>query len=332
MNLRPNLFVALLAVTTPFCANAQITVRTCGSGPRYTQLAAQEPFAANMRALNQRIQEVFALSGGENAKEYPLVTIPIFVHVLFSPAHDGRPDAGKIALEQIQSQIPVLNGDYHSKPANRSQPNVPARFRNRFASPNIEFSLSPNDVVWIPTSKASFTTTADDAKSKKTGGDDGRDPTKYLNIWIVPILLDGNGNQILGYSSWPSEPAATDGVVIANQMFGTTGTAAAPFNLGRTASHEIGHWLNLHHLWGDGNDNQSCTGSDLADDTPVQSGPNFKCPSGVKISCKNRPDGDMYVNYMDYTDDSCMSMFSKDQVIRMRTTLEKVRTSFLPKP
>ncbi|MEU6035444.1 M43 family zinc metalloprotease [Actinomadura sp. NPDC047616] len=124
---------------------------------------------------------------------------------------------------------------------------------------------------------------------------------------------------------FPGGPRDTDGVVITDKAFGTTGTAAPPFHLGRSATHEVGHWLNLFHIWGD--DGTACTGSDQVDDTPNQAGPNFGCPQFPHITCGNAPSGDMFMNYMDYTDDACMFMFTKGQTVRMQAALDGPRAS-----
>ena len=102
--------------------------------------------------------------------------------------------------------------------------------------------------------------------------------------------------------------------------FGTTGTAAAPFDLGRTATHEIGHWLNLRHIWGD--DGGGCNGDDFVADTPNQAGPNVGKPTFPRVSCSNGPNGDMFMNYMDYIDDDSMFMFTTGQVERMQACLD----------
>jgi len=120
----------------------------------------------------------------------------------------------------------------------------------------------------------------------------------------------------LGYAQFPGGSASTDGVVCDYQYFGTNGTATAPFNKGRTATHEVGHWLNLRHIWGD--DGTGCTGSDQVTDTPNAAGPNYGCPAFPTVTCSNGPNGDMFMNYMDYTDDACMFMFSSGQVSRMQ--------------
>jgi hypothetical protein len=131
---------------------------------------------------------------------------------------------------------------------------------------------------------------------------------------------------LLGYAQFPGGPQATDGVVINYQAFGTNGTASAPFNKGRTATHEVGHYLNLRHIWGDTPD---CSGSDMVADTPNSAGPNFGTPAFPVVTCNNGPNGDMFMNYMDYTDDAAMFMFTTQQVLRMRTALETLRSGLL---
>jgi hypothetical protein len=111
-------------------------------------------------------------------------------------------------------------------------------------------------------------------------------------------------------------------VVIHNTAFGTRASATAPFKFGRTVTHEIGHWLNLRHIWGDTED---CSGSDFAADTPNAEGPNYGKPAFPHISCSNGPNGDMFMNYMDYVDDDSMFMFTPQQVARMHATLDGPR-------
>ena len=116
------------------------------------------------------------------------------------------------------------------------------------------------------------------------------------------------------------------GTLINYLAFGTTGTAQPPFDLGRTATHEVGHYLNLRHIWGDTPD---CSGSDMVPDTPNCAGPNTGMPTFPTITCNNGPNGDMFVNYMDYTDDAGMFMFTTQQVLRMRTALETERSGLI---
>jgi hypothetical protein len=156
-------------------------------------------------------------------------------------------------------------------------------------------------------------------KYTSRGGINAWPSERYLNIWVCSL-----GNGLLGYAQFPGGPAATDGVVILNLAFGTTGTAQAPFNLGRSATHEIGHWLNLRHIWGD---TEHCEGTDFVVDTPNAQSPNYGKPHFPHVSCNNGPNGDMFMNYMDYVDDDTMVMFTAGQVARMTATLEGPRNN-----
>ncbi len=159
-------------------------------------------------------------------------------------------------------------------------------------------------------------------KFTESGGKDAWPRDSYLNVWVC------NYPSLLGFASFPGEPAEIDGVVINYTAFGDTGTASPPFNKGRTATHEIGHWLNLRHIWGDDQTRpDTCSGTDLVDDTPNQAVDNFGTPTFPHITCNNGPDGDMFMNYMDYVDDVAMFMFTTGQVARMRAALDGPRAS-----
>jgi len=206
---------------------------------------------------------------------------------------------------------------------------VPAPFKTLAADARIEFKLATTDAAGNPTNGITRTQTAnasftddDGIKSAASGGVDPWPADRYLNIWTAPRLTSPQGD-LLGYAQFPGGSAATDGVVILHSAFGTGGTAAAPFDLGRTATHEVGHWLNLRHIWGD--DGNGCNGSDFVDDTPNQAGPNFNKPAFPHASCNNGPDGDMFMNYMDYVDDEAMFLFTAQQVVRMRAALDAAR-------
>src|SRR5207247_111367 len=160
----------------------------------------------------------------------------------------------------------VLNADYRKTNADVST--VPAPFQPLADDARAQFKLATTDPSGNPTNGITRTQTNtgsfphdDSVKSAATGGADPWPSDRYLNIWVCPL-----GSSLLGYAQFPGGPAATDGVVILHSAFGNTGTAAAPFNLGRTATHEIGHWLDLHHIWGD--DGTGCFGSDFVADTP----------------------------------------------------------------
>jgi hypothetical protein len=259
--------------------------------------------------------------GIRRAAPREVTRIPVVVHVVYRTAEQN------ISQQQIDSQIAVLNADYRR--ANPDVSKTPAVWQPLTADPRIEFFLATQDPAGNPTSgvtrrqtTASSFGTDDAVKSTARGGTDPWPADRYLNLWVCQLR-----GGVLGYAQFPGGPPSTDGVVITFSGFGTTGTAAAPFNLGRTATHEVGHWLNLFHIWGD--DGTGCAGTDNVADTPNQAGPNFGCPTFPHTSCSNGPNGDMFVNYMDYVDDACMVMFTAGQVTRMEATLSGPRASFL---
>jgi hypothetical protein len=252
-----------------------------------------------------------------------LITIPVVVHVVYRTAAENVSDA------QIKSQIKALNLDYRAKNTDTSR--VPAPWKSLVVDANIEFALATKDPSGAKSSAITRTKTAvnewgpDDAvKSAKKGGADAWPRDRYLNLWICSL-----GQSLLGYAQFPGGAARTDGVVILNTAFGTSGSVAAPFNKGRTATHEIGHFLNLRHIWGDRND---CSGSDLVVDTPPAQAPNTGKPKFPHITCNNGPNGDMFMNYMDYTDDDAMFMFTIGQVARMNATLAGPRKALAGAP
>ena len=237
-----------------------------------------------------------------------LLTIPVVVHVVF------RTDEQNISDGQIQSQIDVLNQDYRA--TNPDLNNVPEVWRPLATDAQLQFRIA--DVTRTETDQGPFPTD-DSVKFSATGGHDVVDPDTHINFWICEL-----GDSLLGYAQFPGGPPATDGVVILHSAFGTEGTAAPPFDLGRTCTHELGHYLNLHHSFGD-NPVPTCGDDDFIGDTPTQLAPNFGKPNFPSISCNNGPNGDMFMNYMDYVDDDHMFMFTAQQVLRMRTALAQER-------
>ncbi|TVZ50908.1 zinc metalloprotease [Dokdonia sp. Hel_I_53] len=224
-----------------------------------------------------------------------VINIPVVVHVLYNTSSENISDA------QIASQMAVLNGDFNLQ--NNDASSIPSLFAPLAADTDINFNLV--QTIRKASSRTSWGTN-DAMKSSASGGSDVVSPDTHLNIWVCNI-----GGGILGYAQFPGGAAATDGVVVAPQYFGTTGTAQAPFNGGRTATHEVGHYLNLRHIWGDGR----CKQDDFVADTPSSDGPNYGCPSFPTTNCRST---DMTMNYMDYTNDACMNMFSQGQKERMR--------------
>ena len=248
-----------------------------------------------------------------------VATIPVVVHVVWKRQNQNVSDA------QIQTQIDVLNEDFRRLNADAS--NTPSGFLGVAADSEIEFclaSVDPNGnattgITRTKTRKASFSYINDGVKFDATDGKNAWPYTDYLNLWVCNL-----GNSLLGYAQFPNGgPGNTDGVVIDYAYFGTTGTATAPYNLGRTATHEVGHWLNLYHVWGDGPGcssgtaslSCSCSYDDLVGDTPNHGRANYGCVTG-QVSCGST---DMPENYMDYSYDNCMNLFTTGQKNRMRT-------------
>lgn len=252
--------------------------------------------------MAQRLQEIedftneYISHGHHNRLVNGKIEIPVVVNVLYKTA------AQNVSLAQIQSQIDVLNKDFNAQ--NTDYNSVPALFSGVKANVGITFVL--DQVVRKSTTKTSWGT-ADAMKKTSKGGIAPTSPTTKLNLWVCTI-----GNGILGYAQFPGGASATDGVVIDYRYFGTTGTATAPFNLGRTATHEVGHWMNLRHIWGD-----TTCGNDLVADTPTHNTANYGIPAYPHYStCAGTP-VEMTMNYMDYTDDAGMYMFSLGQKARM---------------
>jgi len=236
------------------------------------------------------------------------IAIPVVVHIVYNSAAENISDA------QVRSQIDVLNADYGKLNADTAA--IPSYYSFLSANCGFRFILANVDTNGAPTSgiirkhtNVQHFDLGDHIKSSSQGGDDAWDRDQYLNIWVGNLT-----GGILGYSSVPGGPKNLDGVAILYTAFGTKGTAVAPFNLGRTATHEIGHWLNLIHVWGD----TSC-GDDDVDDTPQQQTASSGSPSGIRITCGNTPYGDMYMDFMDFTDDIGMHMFTYGQKERMQS-------------
>lgn len=224
-----------------------------------------------------------------------IIEIPVVVNVLYRTA------AQNISQAQIQSQIDVLNEDFSATNADYNRTST----YNSVKSGDVRVRFVLDQVKRRSTTKTSWST--NDAMKKSAQGIAPTSPATKLNLWVCNL-----GGGILGYAQFPGGNANTDGVVIDDNAMGRTGTAAAPFNKGRTATHEVGHWMNLRHIWGDA----SC-GNDQVGDTPVHNTANYGCPAaGHQSTCSGRP-VEMTMNYMDYTDDACMYMFSAGQKTRM---------------
>lgn len=280
--------------------------RSCGTMAAHMMMLEKYPA---FRARQTRLENATARrrAVGEDMSKLSVKTIKTVVNVVHRTA------AQNVSNAQIASQIKALNSDFRATNPDRAL--TPTVWKGLVTDSRIQFKLVR--VTRFKTTKTAFSHD-DGVKRASTGGVPPFKPNSHLNIWVCALT-----GGLLGYAQFPGGPSATDGVVINFQAFGTIGTAQAPFNRGRTTTHEVGHYFNLRHIWADTPD---CSGSDLVADTPNCEGPNFGTPTGVHVTCGNAPHGDMYMNYMDYTDDKGMFMFTAGQVARMRTALTFFRS------
>ena len=298
----------LFILSFAFCASAQ-------------RCETENYLKQNNLSLAETASTPVGISGGRDTLRNEIIVIPVVVHVLYNNTTQNISDG------QILSQIKSLNEDYRRM--NADAQNTPLPFQKFAADTRIVFCLAKIDPngrytpgIVRKSTKEQFWLSDDEMKFSSKGGDDAWDAKKYLNIWVCNLF-----GRTLGYSVLPGGPVEKDGVVIQYNVFGTTGTLNPEFNKGRTATHEIGHWLGLKHLWGDGH-----CGDDGVSDTPPQETNNTYCPSFPYTSlCSINSDGDMFMNYMDFTDDQCMNMFTagQKQVMRGMFATGKPRNSLL---
>ncbi|MHA7128237.1 M43 family zinc metalloprotease [Algoriphagus namhaensis] len=279
---------------------------------------ASKPFFENW--IDEKIEARKSLPGILSRAQNETRKIPVVVHVI----HNGSPvgQGSNIPDAQILEQIRVLNEDFNR--TNADTVNTPAQFRPVAGAANIEFILAKQDEQGLPTNGivriqgTKSTYSPDDATL--IGQISQWNPEEYLNIWVLPLV-----QPFIGYASFPVSDlpglnfpptsALTDGVTVDYRFFGVGGSAINA-SLGRTATHEVGHYLGLRHIWGDG----GCGVDDFVSDTPLQDNSNNTCSTNVsRFSCDSN---DMIQNYMDYTPDACMNIFTQGQVERFEVVLE----------
>ena len=255
-----------------------------------------------INASNENTQRVYGLP--------EIIKVPVVVHVLY---HTPEQNIQKSGIDLL---LAALNRDFNKK--NSDTVNIPAAFKPLATSMGFEFKLATMDPKGAATTgivkkytPVKYWMSDDKMKFNSSYGDDAWDSKSYLNIWICNMI------DVLGYSTFPGMDAKKDGVVISYESVAVAYGTSPTINDFRTIVHEVGHWLNLRHLWGDG-----YCGDDKVDDTPKQSTYTPGCPIGTRISCTNNLPGDMYMNYMDFTDDVCMNMFTIGQRKRGRALFE----------
>lgn len=265
-----------------------------------------------------------------------IIKIPVVVHVIHNNAAGIIGGAGNtnISDAQILSQIAVLNEDYQR--LNADSVNTPAGFKPIAANVKLQFCLANRDSNGLYSSgitrtynnKASYSVADAVLLSQLAYWPSDQ----YLNLWVCDLT-----GSVLGFAQSPGATGVpglspsdgaekTDGVVIDYKVFGTIGTLLSQYNLGRTTTHEVGHWFGLLHPWGAYNSGD-CSLTDYCNDTPVCGNPYYASyptcsmtPSGTNTVVCAQPR--MIQNYMEYSDDGCMNLFTEDQKSRMRTTIE----------
>jgi hypothetical protein len=285
--------------------------------------ALKPQFYHQLDIFNRSVAEKAARQTTENdagaAKPAAVYTIPIVFHIVMS-------NPGIVTDAQILSQLDVLNKTYSA--TNTDLSGIPAYFKPLIGTVSFQFCLAQrtpsgditNGIERTVTRKSSFSNSDDGVKHTRSGGVDIWNGDKYLNVWICVL-----SNNLLGYGTFPNDGAPLEqGVVI--DYHSIPGGSYTNYNEGKTLTHETGHYFNLFHIWGD--DNGACTGSDFVDDTPNQGDASTACFTGIKLdSCTKTGDGIMYQNFMDYSFDQCLVMFTKLQAVRMQTSLLTYRSS-----
>ncbi len=332
LNYLHNMKKILLTTVAAFCsiaAFAQAPVERCGTMEHHEYLKqTKKGYEQNYIQYNQMIEQYMQSNQFAAMRTTANITIPVVIHVVYNTAAQNISDA------QAISQFSVLNNDFQR--LNADTVNTPAAFKSVAGGVGITFCLAQRDpngnattgIVHKSTSTTSFSTD-DKVKKSSTGGDDPWDVTKYVNIWVCNL-----SGGILGYGEFPTGSISqTYGLVLNYTATGTMGTVTSPYNKGRTGTHEFGHCFNLNHIWGD---NGQCGASDNCTDTPPQKGgtanppgANYGAPTypwqantctrpdGVGGANVTNTNGDMFMNYMDYTNDAVMNMFTKQQCARM---------------
>lgn len=326
----PLLFLAASLFLLPIRAQQPAVKLRCGT---------ETPSESWDRWFNSRVEEFVAAqaAGKQGAANY---VIPVVFHVIHGGQNEGV--FPNLSVNQLNSQITILNNDFAGTGLNVGTINNTGFSSALVSNCNVTFCLAEKDPQgntltqkgvhrvnynsngWANPNSFSNSTAFTNFINGTVKPATIWDPTRYLNVW----LSDVNANVgLLGYATFPSGTglsglssglgtATTDGVWCWSYATGNTGNVFAPYDKGRTLTHEVGHWLGLRHIWGDAN-----CGSDFCNDTPTQQTANTGCPTWPVVTCNNGPNGDMFMNFMDYCDDACLYMFTPDQRTRIQTAM-----------
>lgn len=318
-NIKKIILFFILFIYTSFLAVAQ---KNCGTENTFL---FKQLYPNRYDSIEGKVSAFIQMQKLLAARILNVRTIPVVVHVLYNY---NNTDPTYISDAKIFSQIDIINQDFRRQ--NADWTTTPAVFQGLVADCEVRFclaSIDPNGnttsgIIRKYTDSLNFSTKTG-PKHNNTGGSDAWDNNKYLNIWVVPRIFQGS--EVLGYANYPWENAgADDGVVIRYSVFGSLPPVSISYNLGRTTTHEIGHWLGLKHIWGD---EGACSSDDDVSDTPKQADKNYGCPSFPLVDACTSGNGVMFMNYMDYTNDNCMYMFTLGQKVRMDYYLLNDRSS-----
>ena len=322
MKLKLFSIIALSGSLSVFGQESNKTIR-CSQMDAEAQLQKENPNRlAELEAYEKELNKWIEAHPYDSQKTRATINIPVVVHVLWNKAVENISDA------QILSAINVLNEDFNRKNADASK--TPSLFTSVAGAADVNWCMAVQDpqgkptngIIRIQTTKTGFATDNGAKKSGASfGGSDAWPTDKYFNIWCVNFT----DQQLLGYGEFPTNVQTnTHGFCATYKAFGLGGANVAPFNLGRTGTHEVGHCFNLKHIWGD---EAQCAADDGVTDTPQQKSENYgvktfpQGPSAAGGCCTASDQSSMFMNYMDYTDDGAMNIFTKGQVTRMLAVL-----------
>lgn len=320
------------------CGNDVMTQKMLDRDPAF-----KDKFDAYVKASIERADAYEQLTQKSAQKTTANVIIPVVFHIILTQAQIDQIGGTQGLYDRASKQLGVLNTDFNAR--NSDSAGIPAVFKPLFGNANISFAVAHRkpdgtgttglDIRVAPVGFGGFAPLDGASKHYSTGGLDSWDNSRYLNIWVVNLT----GGTVLGFGYSPDYAAnlgvpQETGVVITYGTFGKkTGSAPEYYisgaDKGRTLVHELGHFFNLWHVWGNtqvGSGN--CTDDDGVGDTPQQKDANQSCPSFPKTNCANTNGGEMFMNYMDYPGDACVRMFSKAQVTRMQADIAPTGPSY----
>ncbi len=293
----------------------------CSFDERWIEaIQSDSHFLDQQNAIENRLQErIRQLATLETRSSFQ---VPVVFHILWNTEEENLSD------EAIATQLNILKLDFTG--ANADFGLIPVQFKPVAAAVNIEFCLASTDPTGAVTSGITRTRTFVDSLGIKQvyyssgEGQDAWDTDRYLNVWVANLE-----NNLVGFGSYPGQNIpAEDGVVIDYRVFGLNNHPR--LNLGRTLTHEVGHYFGLFHPWGAGFFNTDCGGDDRISDTPLQSTTfSGQCPDGLSSVPASCGTSDMYMNFMNYTNDLCLHMFTQGQRLRMLASLLELRSGLL---